>query len=191
MFENMLRGLGVETFTKSDPQGRRPKYCLRRGRDPTGLPDVEDRHGDGGLSPGGPVDRFHVAARRGFDNQHVRPAGRRASGCGRCSRQYGRAATRGITPGAGTAANGHPDASRRARQAATLQIPAVERRNIDDGWARSVPSAIPEEVLQALSRTGHQVQQRREAITVPMQDGRRLVVPVDHVDLHYVGNPAY
>jgi len=76
-------------------------------------------------------------------------------------------------------------------EASALRLPAVERQSIDDAWLQNVPSAIPDEVLQALSRTGHQVQQRRELIPVPMKDGRRLLVPVDQVDVNYVGNGAY
>jgi hypothetical protein len=74
---------------------------------------------------------------------------------------------------------------------AAVQVPAVERSNIDEAWRRSVPAAIPDDVLQALRRTGHEVQQRREFVPVPMNDGRMLVVPVDQVDVHSEGNPAY
>ena len=73
----------------------------------------------------------------------------------------------------------------------TFNLSAVERDNIDEQWLRSVPPAIPEEVLQALNRTGHEIQQRRELVSAPLEDGRRLVVPVDRVEVHYVGNEAY
>ena len=74
---------------------------------------------------------------------------------------------------------------------ASIDLPAVERDNVDEQWVRSLPPAIPDNVLQALARTGHQVQQRRELVPVPLQDGRQLVVPVDRVDVHYVGNGPY
>jgi len=76
-------------------------------------------------------------------------------------------------------------------RAGALHLPAVERQNVDEGWLQNMPSAIPDDVLQALNRTGHQVQQRREVIPVPMKDGRRLMVPVDQVDVHYIGNGPY
>jgi hypothetical protein len=72
-----------------------------------------------------------------------------------------------------------------------LKVPAIERDNIDQQWIRSLPSAVPDEVLQAFNRTGHQVEQHREFVPVSLQDGRRAVVPVDQVDIHYVGNGAY
>ena len=73
----------------------------------------------------------------------------------------------------------------------SFQVPAVERDGIDEQWLRSMPPAIPDNVLQALSRTGHQVQQRRQLVPVPLKDGRQLIVPVDQVELHYVGNGSY
>jgi hypothetical protein len=76
-------------------------------------------------------------------------------------------------------------------KAQVMHLPAMERQNIDEAWLQKMPSAIPEDVLQALNRTGHQVQQRREVIPVPMKDGRRLMVPVDQVDVQYIGNGPY
>jgi hypothetical protein len=72
-----------------------------------------------------------------------------------------------------------------------MRVPAIERNNIDEQWLRSMPPAIPDDVLRALARTGHQIQQRRELLPVPMNDGRRLVVPVDQVEIHYTGNGAF
>ncbi len=73
----------------------------------------------------------------------------------------------------------------------SIRVPAIERDSLDDEWLRNLPPAIPDEVLQALARTGHEVQQRRELVPVPLRDGRRLVVPVNQVEVHYTGSPAY
>ena len=73
----------------------------------------------------------------------------------------------------------------------SLRVPAVERNNIDPQWARNLPAPIPDEVMRAFNRTGHRVQQRREFVPVPLKDGRQLVVPVDQVDVHYVGDKTY
>lgn len=72
-----------------------------------------------------------------------------------------------------------------------LSLPAVERNSLDDQWLQGISPAIPADVLQAFQRTGHQVEQRRELIPVPLKDGRRLLVPVDQVDVHYVGSKEY
>ena len=53
----------------------------------------------------------------------------------------------------------------------SFSLPAVERDSIDDQWLGSLPPAIPETVRQALSRTGHEVQQRRALIPVPLKTG--------------------
>lgn len=74
--------------------------------------------------------------------------------------------------------------------AGSFQLPAIEREFLAADWATDLPIAIPDEVLQALQRTGHQVQRHRRLLPVEMEDGRRLVVPIDQIDVRYVGNPA-
>lgn len=73
----------------------------------------------------------------------------------------------------------------------SFDVPAVEREKVDPQWLQSLPSPIPDNVVQALSRTGHRVQQRRELVHIPLKDGRRLVVPVDQVDVKYVPDTSY
>lgn len=73
----------------------------------------------------------------------------------------------------------------------TLQVPAVERETIDPKWLENLPPAIPEDVMQAFNRTGHQIEQHREFAPVRLEDGRQLVVPVDQVNVRYVGNGTY
>lgn len=68
-----------------------------------------------------------------------------------------------------------------------INVPARVRDRLDDQWAANTPSAIPDDVMQSLNRTGHQVEQRRELVPVSLQDGRQMVVPVDQVNVHYVG----
>jgi hypothetical protein len=72
-----------------------------------------------------------------------------------------------------------------------FDLPAVERDNVDQQWIQSLPSAMPDNVLQAFNRTGHQVRQRRELVPIPLKDGRRLVMPVDQVEVKYVGDKSY
>jgi hypothetical protein len=67
----------------------------------------------------------------------------------------------------------------------------VEPNQLDRQWLQNTPPAIPENVAQALERTGHEVRQRREFVPVSLEDGRQMVMPVDHVDVHYVGNRTY
>jgi hypothetical protein len=71
-----------------------------------------------------------------------------------------------------------------------LQLPAVERDRLDDDFFASVPNPLSNEVLQALKRTGNEVRIHRELVPVQLQDGRRLIVPVDQVEVQYDGNRA-
>ena len=63
--------------------------------------------------------------------------------------------------------------------------------NLDEQWLQNAASPIPGNVLQSLDRTGHRVEQQRELVSVPLKDGRQLVVPVNHIKVHYMGNGPY
>jgi hypothetical protein len=73
----------------------------------------------------------------------------------------------------------------------TFNVSAQERDKLDQQWVNNLPPAIPKNVLEALARTGHEVKQRRQLVPVPLQDGRQMVMPVDQVEVHYVGNHSY
>jgi hypothetical protein len=71
----------------------------------------------------------------------------------------------------------------------SFQLPAAEGNRIDEAWLQSIPSPVSPEMLQALQQSGHEIRQRRQLLPVEMQDGRRLVVPVDEVEIRNVGRP--
>jgi len=71
-----------------------------------------------------------------------------------------------------------------------VRLPAIQRETIDQRWLQGRPTAMPDEVLQALQQSGHRIRQHREWLPLRMQDGRQLVVPVEQVDVQYVGHPA-
>ena len=72
-----------------------------------------------------------------------------------------------------------------------IELPVVEGSAADADFAAGPPAALPLEVQRALERMGARVQQQRELVPLRMQDGRRLIVPVDKVEVHPVGNRAY
>jgi anti-sigma factor RsiW len=72
-----------------------------------------------------------------------------------------------------------------------IQLPVVEEDAANSAWLRQLPQALPPQVLQALQQSGRRVQQSRQLLPFPLEDGRRLVVPVDQVEIHYVGNREY
>jgi hypothetical protein len=72
-----------------------------------------------------------------------------------------------------------------------IQVPFVDDPAISADWLAERSSAMPLEVLKDLQRSGHQVEQSRQLVPVDLHDGRRVVVPVDHLNIHYVGNRSY
>jgi hypothetical protein len=72
-------------------------------------------------------------------------------------------------------------------QAATYHVPAQRRDVLDQNMLEQLPDAIPPDVQQAFEESGHRLVQQREIVSGQMKDGRRLVVPVDHIQVHYVG----
>ncbi len=82
------------------------------------------------------------------------------------------------------AANG-PDGDR----GQTIHLPACEQQHLDRHWPGGLPSALPCDLLESLQRAGYRVRRHRELLPVDMQDGRRLVVPVEQVEVEYVGRP--
>lgn len=72
-----------------------------------------------------------------------------------------------------------------------IELPVVEGIAADADFVQSPPAALPLEVQRVLERMGARVQQQRELVPLRMQDGRRLIVPVDKVEVHPVGNRAY
>lgn len=71
------------------------------------------------------------------------------------------------------------------------QVPVVAGGQLDGGWLLSQPSALPDEVRRALERMGHRVEQRRRLVPYRLGDGRRVVVPVDQVEVRPVGDQEY
>jgi hypothetical protein len=81
------------------------------------------------------------------------------------------------------------DGARGGEESAPL--PARVADHLDPQWLESFPPAMPRDVISALRESGHEVQQQRQLVPLPLQDGRRLLVPVDQVEVRYVGNSAY
>ena len=79
-----------------------------------------------------------------------------------------------------------PDGTKRS-----IQLPAVAQNSIDQTRLRETPFAIPPELVQTFQKAGHNVRQSRRLVPFQMKDGRRLVVPVDQLDVQYVDNPSY
>ncbi|MEX2118610.1 MAG: hypothetical protein WD847_03295 [Pirellulales bacterium] len=71
-----------------------------------------------------------------------------------------------------------------------FELPVMEGGSLDELLAGQ-GSAIPAEVQRAFERLGHRVRQRRQLVPFELEDGRRLIVPVDEVDVHPVGDWSF
>jgi len=74
---------------------------------------------------------------------------------------------------------------------AAVRLPAVQRDRVDEQLLRNMPGPVPRDVLQLLRKSGHQVDQVRDVVPVRLRDGRQLLVPVDQIDLRYLGDRAF
>jgi hypothetical protein len=73
----------------------------------------------------------------------------------------------------------------------SVRLPVVQRDTVDEAWLAGLPTAVPDELVQAFRDTGHEVRQQRRLLPLRMRDGRSVVVPYDQVEIRYVGGPAY
>jgi hypothetical protein len=71
-----------------------------------------------------------------------------------------------------------------------LEVPVFSASDFDPSWIAETQPIVPRHVLKALERSGHRIEQRREFMPFQLQDGRQVIVPVDQVELHYVGRPV-
>ena len=82
-----------------------------------------------------------------------------------------------------------PDGSGQGRQ--SIQVPVMQENRLDSSWLKPSPETLPAEVRDVLQRAGCQVRHSRQLLPGSMEDGRRVVVPVDQVEVRYVGNHGY
>lgn len=71
-----------------------------------------------------------------------------------------------------------------------IQMPVAEGQPVNDDWLGGQP-AMPRDIQQALERLGHRVRQQRQLVPIPLEDGRRVMVPVDQIDVQPVPDRDY
>lgn len=72
-----------------------------------------------------------------------------------------------------------------------MQSPVAGGQRMNDDWRSGQPAAMPREIEQALERLGHRVRQRRQLVPIPLEDGRRVMVPVDQIDVQPMTDRDY
>ncbi|HJT35002.1 MAG TPA: hypothetical protein VJ783_23440 [Pirellulales bacterium] len=71
------------------------------------------------------------------------------------------------------------------------QMPVAEGQGVNEDWLSGQPTAMPREIEQALERLGHRVRQQRQLVPIPLEDGRRVMVPVDQIDVQPMTDRDY
>ena len=74
---------------------------------------------------------------------------------------------------------------------AVRRVPILAGPGLDEDWLRTQPSAVPEYVRAQWERSGYQVAERRQLISINLEDGRRLAIPMEGVEMQYVGQSTY
>ncbi len=67
-------------------------------------------------------------------------------------------------------------------------VPILAGPGIDETWLRNQPPPLTEHGQVVLEQQGYQVDQQRQLISTTLADGRRVAIPVDQVQIRYVGN---
>jgi hypothetical protein len=71
------------------------------------------------------------------------------------------------------------------------RVPILSGPGLDDHWLSQQPSSVPEYVRAQWERQGYQVEEHRRLVSVQLEDGRRVSIPVDEVALEYVGQKTF
>jgi hypothetical protein len=82
--------------------------------------------------------------------------------------------------------NGGPN-----EQADVVEVPIVDSRPMNEAMFGPLPQQLPPHVVKMLEQAGHQVVRERKLVPVDLRDGRRVVVPMDQVDIRPVGLQGY
>jgi hypothetical protein len=67
-------------------------------------------------------------------------------------------------------------------------VPILASTGNYEEWLRNQPPPITAYEQVALNRQGYQVDQRRGLVTKILPDGRRMMIPIDQVQIRYTGN---
>ena len=67
------------------------------------------------------------------------------------------------------------------------RLPILSGPGLDEKMFRDRPPTVPDYVRARLERQGYQVKERRKLVSITLEDGRRVSIPMDEVELDYVG----
>jgi hypothetical protein len=72
-----------------------------------------------------------------------------------------------------------------------VTVPILAGPGLDERWLKRQPSAVPKHLQREWERQGYEVEQHRRLVSVSVRGGPRVSIPVDEVELHFIGQRAY
>ncbi len=73
----------------------------------------------------------------------------------------------------------------------TVRVPVVDDPDADTAWQQQAQIDIPDYMIQVMARKGYEIQREREMMAVALDDGRKVVIPVEKVRWSYVGHRVH
>jgi hypothetical protein len=75
-------------------------------------------------------------------------------------------------------------------EAVPMDVPLVDAAQLGLDWPGPAP-ALPDDLRHRLEEMGHAIQQTRHWYPVQLDDGRQVLLPVDHVQVQYAADRTY
>ena len=72
-----------------------------------------------------------------------------------------------------------------------VDVPLVEAGRMQETLFGPMAQQLPPEVVRMLEQQGNQVVRERRLVPIDLEDGRRVVVPMDQVEIRPVGTQAF
>jgi hypothetical protein len=76
-------------------------------------------------------------------------------------------------------------------ESSPAEVPVLAGPGITEDWLAAQPPPVSEYGEVVLARQGYEVEQERRFFTAVLADGRRVAIPVDHVQIRYTGNEPF
>ena len=64
-----------------------------------------------------------------------------------------------------------------------IRVPVIGGPNVNEQWLQQQPPRIPDEMRQLLEKMGHRIEHSRRMVQIELEDGRRVIVPIDQIDV--------
>jgi hypothetical protein len=72
--------------------------------------------------------------------------------------------------------------------AVPAEVPIYAGPRITERWLLEQPAPVSEHQRAVWQRQGYRLEQKRRLVSITLADGRRAAVPIDHVQVRYVGH---